>query len=194
MNTPAGWYAHDEGRERYWDGQQWTDSFRSHPLHPSSPPGHGRTGSRTWITYIGIGLGGLALGALIGSVGGQDGTAPEAIPAVTVTATTTETAPDADAGEPLRQVPGGTVTVTAPPLAPAAAITEGAWLVGEDIEPGRYRTIGEVGGDCYWSITRAGSNGAEILENDIVTGGRPTVTLSAGQEFTTHSCGEWAKS
>lgn len=25
--TPAGWYPQDDGRQRYWDGDQWTDHF-----------------------------------------------------------------------------------------------------------------------------------------------------------------------
>lgn len=25
--TPAGWYPQDDGRQRYWDGQQWTEHF-----------------------------------------------------------------------------------------------------------------------------------------------------------------------
>lgn len=79
--------------------------------------------------------------------------------------------------------------------AAANTITEGTWTVGVDIEPGTYRTDAAIpgGGHCYWSITRTGTNGDEILQNDIVTGGRPSVTLSEGQDFTTRDCGSWVR-
>ncbi len=74
--------------------------------------------------------------------------------------------------------------------AAANSITEGVWLVGEDIKAGRYRTKEEVsGGSCYWKIHK----GSDIIDNEIVTGGRPTVTLRDGQEFTTQRCGTWVK-
>lgn len=28
MSAPAGWHRQDDGRDRYWDGQQWTEQFR----------------------------------------------------------------------------------------------------------------------------------------------------------------------
>lgn len=71
-------------------------------------------------------------------------------------------------------------------------ITEGTWAVGVDVRPGTYRTKAPVSGDCYWSIT-SDANGSNIVANDIVTGGRPTVTLGHGQFFTTNRCGEWLK-
>ncbi|WP_157802485.1 hypothetical protein [Sediminihabitans luteus] len=85
-----------------------------------------------------------------------------------------------------------TVTTTEERIA-ASTITEGTWTVGTDIAPGTYRTTAAVGGECYWSIERSGSNGSDIVENDIVTGGFPTVVLSEGQDFTTNRCGSWAK-
>ena len=74
--------------------------------------------------------------------------------------------------------------------AAANSIAEGVWLVGEDIKAGRYRTTETVdSGSCYWKIHK----GSNIIDNDIVTGGRPTVTLRDGQEFTTRDCGTWVK-
>lgn len=66
-------------------------------------------------------------------------------------------------------------------------------MVGEDVAPGRYRTIDTVGADCYWKITKSGSNGSDIIENDIPGGGKPTVTLSKDQDFSTRDCGQWKK-
>ena len=27
MSSPAGWYPQPDGRQRYWDGERWTDHF-----------------------------------------------------------------------------------------------------------------------------------------------------------------------
>ena len=76
----------------------------------------------------------------------------------------------------------------------ANRITEGTWTVGVDVQPGTYRTTEAVSSTmCYWGIYRSGSNGSDIIDNDIVNGGFPTVTLSAGQDFTTRDCGTWDK-
>lgn len=96
-------------------------------------------------------------------------------------------------------VPGPTVTVTVTetkevkPAAAGPVIDEGTWTVGTDIQPGKYRVRENVAGDCYWEITKSGSNGSTIVQNDIVQGGRPTVTLSGGQDFKTARCGSWEK-
>ena len=34
-NTPAGWYDDGTGRQRYWDGRQWTEQFA--PAEPAAP-------------------------------------------------------------------------------------------------------------------------------------------------------------
>ena len=75
----------------------------------------------------------------------------------------------------------------------ANTIGQGTWTVGRDIEPGTYRTAAAVSSGCYWSITTTGSNGSDIIQNDIVAGGFPTVTLSVGQDFTTNRCGDWIR-
>ncbi|WP_108719515.1 hypothetical protein [Miniimonas sp. S16] len=72
-------------------------------------------------------------------------------------------------------------------------IREGTWVVGRDVEPGTYATAGEVRSGCYWSIYVSGTNQDDIVQNDIVTGGRPTVTIAEGQDFTTRGCGSWLK-
>lgn len=75
----------------------------------------------------------------------------------------------------------------------ANTIEEGTWTVGVDIKPGTYRAVANVTSGCYWGIYRTGSNGSDIIENDIVSGGRPSVTLSVGQDFNTSRCGSWMK-
>lgn len=39
MSAPAGWHLQPDGRERYWDGSQWTEEFRMPlPPDPTAPP------------------------------------------------------------------------------------------------------------------------------------------------------------
>jgi hypothetical protein len=75
----------------------------------------------------------------------------------------------------------------------ATTITTGVWTVGTDIEPGTYRTAEAVTGSCYWAIYRSGTNQDDIIQNDIVQGGYPTVTLSEGQDFESSRCGSWVR-
>lgn len=37
MATAAGWYDDGSGRQRWWDGSQWTDQFQSAAPAPSTP-------------------------------------------------------------------------------------------------------------------------------------------------------------
>jgi hypothetical protein len=73
------------------------------------------------------------------------------------------------------------------------SITQGIWTVGVDIEPGTYRTAEPVIGDCYWGVYTSGTNGSDIVDNDIPSGGFPTVTLSVGQDFENNGCGTFVK-
>jgi hypothetical protein len=84
-------------------------------------------------------------------------------------------------------------TATAEPTkAAAATIEEGTWTVGEDFPAGTYRLQTAATSMCYWGIYKSGTNQANIIDNDIVTGGRPTVTLKRGQDFKS-DCGTWVK-
>ena len=74
----------------------------------------------------------------------------------------------------------------------ANTVTDGVWTIGVDIEPGAYRVTSPVTEMCYWAILATGSNG-NIIENDVVTGGSPSVTLRAGQDFKSTRCGSWVK-
>lgn len=75
----------------------------------------------------------------------------------------------------------------------ANTIGDGVWTVGADIEPGTYRSAAAVEANCYWGVYESGTNGSNIIENDIPGGGRPEVTLSEGQDFRTTRCGTWEK-
>lgn len=93
------------------------------------------------------------------------------------------------------------IPTTLPPVKPTKAapkppptIEEGTWTVGVDVPAGTYRVQERItSGDCYWSITKTGSNGDDIISNDIVSGGRPQVTLKKGQDFESNRCGTWVK-
>jgi hypothetical protein len=75
----------------------------------------------------------------------------------------------------------------------ANTVGDGTWTVGKDIEAGTYRAAADVGSTCYWGIYATGSNGSNIIENDLPGGGRPTVALSGGQDFKSTRCGKWEK-
>lgn len=81
---------------------------------------------------------------------------------------------------------------TAPAKPATPTIDEGIWIVGVDFPAGTYRTRDTVN-NCYWAIYKAETNQANIVENDIVDGGRPTVKLTKGHEFKTSRCGTWVK-
>ena len=67
-------------------------------------------------------------------------------------------------------------------------LKDGNWTVGTDIESGTYRASEEVGSDCYWSITAGGSNGSDIIANDIPGGGYPQFTVEDGQQIQISNC------
>ncbi|MDQ0863761.1 hypothetical protein [Arthrobacter globiformis] len=75
----------------------------------------------------------------------------------------------------------------------ANTVSDGTWTVGNDIAAGTYRATADVGSSCYWGIYETGSNGSNIIENDLPGGGRPSVALAAGQDFKSSRCGTWTK-
>lgn len=136
---------------------------------------------------IGVGIGNSSSNSATTATTADTGSAP------TTTVTRDVAGP---AGDTVTQ----TVTVApkAPvaPVAPATAkITDGIWVVGEDIPAGTYKVTAAVDSNamCYWSITKSGSNGDNIISNDLPKGGFPKVILKNGQDFNTQDCGAWAK-
>ena len=73
------------------------------------------------------------------------------------------------------------------------SVGDGTWTVGRSIDPGTYVTTAEVSSSCYWGLYTSGSNGSDIIDNDLPGGGRPSVTLTAGQDFKTARCGTWTR-
>ncbi|HWS50027.1 MAG TPA: DUF2510 domain-containing protein [Microbacterium sp.] len=50
MTTPAGWYDDGSGRQRWWDGQQWTEHFAPEAETPAAPeaPAAGSDAPQDW--------------------------------------------------------------------------------------------------------------------------------------------------
>ena len=95
MSTPAGWYDDGQGRQRWWDGSQWTDSYqppaqpaastptsaapyRAAPAFSTQPAGSpppGSTAKNFWgvlaliAGIVGILLAWITLGGLVGIAG-----------------------------------------------------------------------------------------------------------------------------
>lgn len=101
------------------------------------------------------------------------------------------------------------VTVTAPAAGPASpepvspepastpALTDGTYLVGEDLKAGSYRTPGPGSTDildsCYWEIATDDSESIDsIVGNDNLTGpGR--LTVRSGQYLKLSGGCEWSR-
>jgi len=172
--------------------------FQQRPYQPQPVQAPKQKKPRKWLPWV-AGVAAFLFGLGIGASGSESPApvaAGEPQPTVTVSvpadpgAEVTVTAPPVTVTKPAPPAK----TVTAPPPKAAAAITEGTWEVGVDVAPGRYKTVEAVdsAGMCYWKITTTGKP-SDIVDNDIVTGGRPTVTIKKGQDFTTQDCGDWQK-
>lgn len=159
-----------------------------------------------WSGRLAVGIGAGLLGLIIGSAGASGSpttsAAPAAAPAVTVTAPAN--------GEPAPTVtvtaqpkPAPTVTVTQKAEAPApkkpepkAAFSDGQYVVGEDIEPGRYRTVQNAQDVsnylCYLDVQDDG----EYLAQEVTDKGKTIVNIKKswkGAVLDSSGCGDWQK-
>ncbi|MFD3520165.1 hypothetical protein [Streptomyces sp. NPDC058653] len=139
----------------------------------------------------------FAVGAAAGAAGASgngDGTA-EAKPGPTVTVTAEPAAP-AEGGEaPPEDKPGA----EKPKDAKSVTIPgEGTFVVGEDVQPGTYKTSGPSDSEypnCYWARLRSTSGDFEDIISNGTPSGQTTVTISGGDgAFETTGCAEWKKS
>ncbi|MFS8521229.1 MAG: hypothetical protein FWJ87_07620 [Micromonosporaceae bacterium] len=175
-------------------------------VHPHQPTTTGTVTTRPprrsrrwpWIAGIaGSGLVGLVIGLAAGA-GGAEPTKPDIVSrVVTIDATEEqraaleERAAELEAWEAELDAREQALTAAEEEKA-RNTVTDGIWTVGVDIEPGTYRAT-DVSPDCYWAILVSGTNGEDIVANDLPGGGNPTVTLQEGQDFETHDCGEWTR-
>lgn len=75
-------------------------------------------------------------------------------------------------------------------------ITDGTWMVPEEVKPGTYRTVSD--GRCYWERLRNfGSNREEdsIIDNDAATSEGPVIVTikKSDAAFKTERCGTWQR-
>jgi hypothetical protein len=79
------------------------------------------------------------------------------------------------------------------PPAPSG-IGEGTYIVGEDLQPGRYQAAADQNGLCYWARLKddSGDNDSIIANN--ATSGRASVTISSSDgAFETSGCTTWVR-
>lgn len=71
-----------------------------------------------------------------------------------------------------------------------SSFTGGFLIVGQDIQPGQYRTSGV--NRCYYAWKTGTGADADIIDNNIVSG-TATVSLNQGDVFESTRCGMWTK-
>jgi hypothetical protein len=128
---------------------------------------------------IGIGIG-------IGAAGANTQTVADANPQV-VTSIVYVPSPSPVAVP----APAAPAAPTTPAKAPAATIDDGQWIVGSDFPAGTYETKSDSA-DCYWDITKSGSNHGDFIDQELGVG-HFKVKLKVGEDFTTKRCGTWTK-
>ena len=136
------------------------------------------------IAAIGLGTA-LACGFVAGLAAGGD----RAEPRDTSATVTTHVSPTAVAASVVKASPS--VSAAAAPA--LVTVDDGIWTVGTDIPAGTYRTRDAVSSGCYWMVAKSGTNGEDILSNDLPSGGHPQVSVKRGQDFKTDGCGTWVK-
>jgi hypothetical protein len=77
----------------------------------------------------------------------------------------------------------------APPPTPKTTIdADGTYVVGKDIQPGRYGSAGPVGdGACYWKRV----NGTDIVDNALTKKAQVVQIEPTDTSFTTNECQAW---
>lgn len=180
-------------------------SAPAQPFMPGQPPAGGRPSRRkAWLTHGAAAFVALVIGAAMGGSGESGGAADssKADPAVTVTETAAgkgEPKPEVTVTETVKE------TVTAKPkpaktkeAGPSTSFSgDGQYLVGEDIQPGTYRTAGpqedSIIPNCYWARLKDASGEFDsIIANDNVKG-QSRVTVNKGEYFETNGCQKWEK-
>lgn len=102
-----------------------------------------------------------------------------------------------DSSDSVVITPQDTVSTKATPKRSASPdmIQEGTWIVGTDVKPGKYKTLGAADSQipmCYWDV-RTGSETGEIIAQGVKdkANAQGLVTLKKGQYFTTSGCSDW---
>jgi hypothetical protein len=73
-------------------------------------------------------------------------------------------------------------------------IGEGTYIVGDDIQPGRYQAAAGPDGYCYWARLKDDSGDFDSIIASNTTSGRASVTISASDgAFDTGGCTTWIR-
>ena len=78
-------------------------------------------------------------------------------------------------------------------FAPTTTLSNGMWVVGDEVDPGVYSAPG--GSGCYWErLSGFSGEFGDIIANDSSSGGRQIVAIDASDAgFSTNNCGEWTQ-
>ncbi|QIM22968.1 DUF4352 domain-containing protein [Phycicoccus sp. HDW14] len=150
-NTPAGWYPQNDGRQRYWDGQQWTEHFApgtAQQTQAAATPVAAMAGGvasapRPWFKkkriLIPAGLAGTvifvsALGAAAGGGATQDSALKSSTSSSAEPTPATKASPAAEVAKP-------SATPTAKPAAPKAAPKPAGPKIGTKVRDGKFQFV-----------------------------------------------------
>ena len=72
-------------------------------------------------------------------------------------------------------------------------IIDGVWRVGEDIQPGIYRTV-PPGEGCYWKrLSGLSGEFGDIIANDFTENPAQVEIKATDYAFSSDDCGTWSK-
>lgn len=108
MSTPAGWYPQNDGQQRYWDGQQWTEHFAPGSTDAPVPTAIEPKAKRAWYVKKRVLIpAGIVAVAIFASAlgGGGDATEPVSASSPTTSASSEAAAPAAKSAAPKPAAP-----------------------------------------------------------------------------------------
>jgi hypothetical protein len=165
------------------------------PVHPGmSPLGLSEPRQPWWKARWLLVCAAVVIGVAVGAGISGGGTKTKIVAGPTTTTTATATRAVTQPAVTVTAHPTRTVTKTFTPQ-PASSFGDGTYVVGTDIQPGRYRTNG-AGDDpslgCYWS--RDGDlSGENILANGIIRGPTTVDVKSGDAAFEVSGGCQWAR-
>jgi hypothetical protein len=210
---PAGWYPDSEGTTRWWDGAGWTEDVQeptqridpvqrtaraeTGPASKPEPEGH----RRAWLAATVVGLLTFFLGLGIGGRGTPQVPDPAASETTSSSGATTDDLDQREDDLKKReselatreqalndsQAPDDS-TVTSG----GATVGNGVFHVGDDVQPGVYKTEGPDDTELTFCSYRLSNDeaGDDIISSD-TSEGPADITLAQGQYFTSRNCKDW---
>ena len=169
----------------------YPDDYPPHTYPSALPAPTPRRKRPRWLHIVGyLATAGVFLGIGLGAGGTGTPTNTAAAPAPTVTVTVAPEFPVLSAAPTPAAVKP---TPTPKPKPVKASIADGEQVtVGADVPAGRY-SARSTDNTCYWEIDKSGSNGQDIVANDLGKTGHITVTLKKGEDFSSARCGDWTQ-